>query len=36
MGCWREVRQALPDGVVEGGMVLRGLGERGVRSAAIR
>ena len=31
-----EVRQALPDGAVEAGRVLRGLGERGIRSAAIR
>ena len=29
MGCWREVRQALPDGAVEGGRELGGLGERG-------
>ena len=26
---WREVRQALPDGAVYAGRVLRGLGERG-------
>ena len=29
MECWREVRQALLDGVVEAGRVLGGLGERG-------